>query len=371
VLFFFGSNSLLIISILKESQILASTYENEASVAVLDCSKKYPNVYFDLERREWVVHSADSKCFSSEKELLDLCRLVYPKHNIMNIMKADDPVKFTIYGCTNGGDTQNSVLTLEENDKLKNCSKLKTKSVFPYKCLHGDFQSTELFIPPKCQFQHLYSNDACQSQDHWNLLSIEKCKSTNTILNTSMLLQWCDAAASGISTFSGIEFVCCPESQPVASQDNKLNQQLENQQILSYIEDEDIDDDDSLTYDEDEDDDSETVKNNDLNNDNLDDYNAINGKDLIDAKKINNKPLTKTTGASLQLSRVESEEKEIDNDALNEIDIRKFLNTFDIQEQEKSDKEAVDGTDEQKKEYEKQKQLIINSIQTSLNSVRK
>ena len=86
--------------------------------------------------------------------------------------------------------------------------------------------------------------------------------------------------------------------------------------------------------------------------------------------KTNNKETAKTNEASLQLSGVDSNE-DIDNEALRESDIRKFLNTFDIQEQEKSDKEAVDGTDEQKKEYEKQKQLIINSIQTSLNSVRK
>lgn len=185
-----------------------------------------------------------------------------------------------------------------------------------------------------------------------------------------MLLQWCDAAASGISTFSGIEFVCCPESQPAASPDNKSTQQLENQQILSYIEDEDIDDDDSLTYDEDEDNDTETAKNDDLNNDNLDDYNSINGGDMMDAKKTNNKETAKTNEASLQLSGVNLNE-DIDNEALRESDIRKFLNTFDIQEQEKSDKEAVDGTDEQKKEYEKQKQLIINSIQTSLNSLIK
>lgn len=351
---------------------------NEASVAVLDCSKKYPNVYFDTTRHEWIVHSADSKCFSTEKDLLDLCRLVYPKLNVRNLMRADDPVKFTIYGCTNGRGDTNSVLTLEETDKLKNCSKLKTKSVYPYKCLHGEFQAIELFIPPKCQFQHLYSNDACQTQDHWNLLSIEKCKASNSALNTSMLLQWCDAETSGISTFSGIEFVCCPEGQSppaavVLTTDNKSNQQLENQQILSYIEDEDIDDDDSLTYDEDEDDETEPTNNKQNDDINLDDYNSITlGSNLLNGKKVNNKPeLVKTTEANFEPQNQVldlKDENSVETD-LNEADVRKLLNTFDVQEQEKSDREAVDGTDDQKKEYEKQKQLIITSIQASLNNV--
>jgi amyloid beta A4 protein len=313
-------------------------------VAVLDCSKKYPNVYYDLERKEWSVHSADSKCFNSEKELLDLCKIVYPKLNIVNIMKSDEPVKFTVYGCTNGdrlsnnNNNNNNVLTLS-NSKLKNCSKLKIKSVFPYKCLHGEFQSSELFIPPKCQFQHLYSNDACQSQEYWKILSKTKCESSNSNLNTSMLLQWCDASTSGVAMFSGIEFVCCPLNDDSINSNPQIN------------EDEDIDDDDDVDENEeenednddeaaalDEDQDTESI----TSVDNLDDYNLIT-------------PINKS-------NKIINQKDELSLD-----DLKNAVNK--LNNLEENQLESVEGTQEQKNEYEKQKQLIINSIQFSVKNV--
>lgn len=260
-------------------------------------------------------------------------------------MKSEDPVKFTIYGCTNN-DLQpaDNIITLEDNEKIKNCSKLRTKNVAPYKCLYGDFQSSELYIPPKCQFQHLYSNDQCQSQDHWNLLSIEKCKSSNLVLNTSMLLKWCDASISGVSTFSGIEFVCCPDKV----NDEQSKQQLANQQIINYFEDEDIDD-DNTNYDDDDAAEDE--------DDNIND-------DMID-NQIDENSIVKDASVSNQDKQINADQSE----DINQMDIDRVVKGFSLNNEEKSDMQAVDGTQEQKKQYEKQKQLIISSIQASMNTV--
>lgn len=143
-----------------------------------------------------------------------------------------------------------------------------------------------------------------------------------------MLLKWCDAS-SGIATFSGIEFVCCPDK--LIDQEQQSKQQLDNQQIINYFEDEDIDDDDNdVNYDDDDDD-----ENTDPNN--QDDYNAITREDITNQ--------------------------------ISQDDIADVIKGFDVRLEETSDLEAAEGTQDQKKQYEKQKQLIINSIQASFNAV--
>jgi cobalamin biosynthesis protein CobT len=75
----------------------------------------------------------------------------------------------------------------------------------------------------------------------------------------SALLQWCDAFTHGISSFKGIEFVCCPRSTDTRSRTNKEDGDIdyddddddENQEEYEY-EDESSSSQDS---DEDEDDD--------------------------------------------------------------------------------------------------------------------
>lgn len=155
------------------NKIESSSTPTDASVAVLDCSQKHPNVYFDVLRKEWLVHSGDGKCYNNDEDLLELCRAVYPGLAVRNVMRLDQPVKFTVYACSETEKFQAKVLSLGSKS---GCKKVLKKSVKPYRCLYGEYKPADLVIPAKCEFMHLYSNENCQTQDHWNLLATEKCK---------------------------------------------------------------------------------------------------------------------------------------------------------------------------------------------------
>ena len=312
-------------------------------MAVLDCSGKYPNVYFDVLQREWKVHGDASKCFSEERDLLELCRRVSPGLQVVNIMRANEPVKFTVYGCSN-------------SERNRNCSRLIKKSATPYKCLHGPYKSDELYIPPKCEFQHLYSNDACQTQDHWSLLAAEKCKSSKYSLNSSLLLEWC----SQVATFSGIEFVCCPVQANLVEAVDLLD------------EDEDIDDDNSADNEP-----YDFINYDDYNEENPDSPAQLPNENSLlsggEEKQLNNNQKTdfNKVGSDDQLTAMKTEMDNLDtNEFINNFNkVKKIIDAMDVKKEELSDLEAVEGTKEQKEQYEKQKQFIIASIQNSTDNV--
>lgn len=324
----------------------------DASVAVLGCDQAHPNVYFDVLQKEWMVHGADTKCYQSEPELLDLCRSVYPGLGVVNIMRMSEPVQFTVYACKM--DNNIDVLSLAKNNER--CSQVAKRKVTPYKCLYKEYRAENLFIPPTCEFQHLISNDGCQSQDHLNLLATEKCKSGNAKLNTSLLLKWCD----GVGTFTGIEFVCCPKTYM-------------DYTPKTVLEDEDIDDDfynvDSDFYD-------------DYDESELDMPAVVANKGpLIGAEetKINN-VIAKPEFNDIDPNQVK-EIKQLDEmkSTMDKLDANEFIENFnrvqavvdalDVAREEKSDLEAVEGTAEQKEQYERQKNFIIKSIQNSTENV--
>jgi hypothetical protein len=173
-------------------------------VAFKECNETYSNVYFDLLTRKWHVYKYPT-CLSTQKDVLSFCQRIYPKLNVVNVYQLETVTRFNLYSCpaatTTGSDTR-ACLTTPPVIKL-------TK---PYKCLHGDFKEAKLSIPLNCQIQHLFGQNECKSDAHWRLLSNEKCKASGFNLNSSNLLQWCDASTGGISSFAGIEFVCCPPS---------------------------------------------------------------------------------------------------------------------------------------------------------------
>lgn len=297
--------------------IAAGSTPTEASVALLDCSQKYPNVYFDVLRRDWLVHSTDTKCYTTDQDLLELCKSVYPGLKVTNILRQPQATKFTLYAC-NEDSQQPPTLSLATN---QGCRKVLRKKVTPYKCLYGEYKSQDLAVPPKCEFMHLYSNDECQSQDHWSLLASEKCRSSGQTMNASSLLKWCD----GVGTFKGIEFVCCPN---VARGFDFVDVKKE--------EDEDIDDDygdDDFGY----------------------DYVRPEGEEV---KKLDNM------------------KEDMDKLNANEFiatfnKVKVIVDALDVAAEEKEDMEAVEGTKEQKEQYEKQKNFIIMSIQNSTEKLIK
>lgn len=328
--------------VLLTTSVLANTISpssspHDASVALLDCQQKYPNVYFDVLSKQWLVHNANTKCYDTDQALLDLCKSVYPGLPVTNIMRMSQETKFTVYACS---DTDNAqTLSLANN---KGCKKVIKKSVTPYKCLYGDYKSSDLAVPPKCEFMHLYSNDECQSQEHWSLLATEKCKSGQLSLNASSLLKWCDT----VGTFKGIEFVCCPKQLANTGYDF----------ISAPVEDEDIDDDYGM------------------NGDDGFDYTYDYAPEVVAVQEDNGNEAANNKGD-------ETRKLEAMKSDMNRLDADEFIATFnkvkdildgvDVGAEEKSDLEAVEGTAGQKEQYEKQKNFIIISIQNSTEALIK
>jgi len=144
-------------------------------------------------------------------------------------------------------------------------------------------------------------------------------------MNTSSLLKWCD----GVGTFKGIEFVCC---SPVAKGFDFVE--------AAKAEDEDIDDD----YGEDE------------------DY----GYDYVRAEG--------EKAGSEEVKKLEVMKEDMDKLDANEFiamfnKVKVIVDGLDVAAEESQDMEAVEGTKEQKEQYEKQKNFIVMSIQNSTEKV--
>lgn len=194
-------------------------FEKDAFVALFNCTQQTSinSAYFNLDSSQWL---AQSTCLSTDMDILSYCQRAYPKQNVINILELPNAVwRF----------------------KLKESQILTTQKI--YKCLYGSYKSTQqLYIPTNCLFQHMFSQNECKSNRVWNLMAQEKCKSlTNYELNSSVLLQWCDAFKGGVSTFNGVEFVCCP-LKPKSILTKSLNQISINDKQEMLNEDDDIDD---------------------------------------------------------------------------------------------------------------------------------
>ncbi|CAF0927679.1 unnamed protein product [Brachionus calyciflorus] len=155
--------------------------------------------YYDKDSAKWVY--TQTQCLKTQMDILSYCQRVYPKLNVINILRVQENIQ--IKYCLN--DCKNS-----ENKEI---------NANLYKCLYGAYKSTQqLYIPPNCQFQHSLSVNECKSIEIWKHLADNKCKLINNefvLTNSSVMLQWCDAFKGGISTFNGIEFVCCPNKKEV------------------------------------------------------------------------------------------------------------------------------------------------------------
>jgi len=218
--------------------------------------------------------------------------------------------------------------------------------VRPFKCLHGNYKSRELYIPSKCEFAHLYSNDGCQTQDHWTLLASQKCESGSLSLNSSKLLKWCDAPG----TFEGVEFVCCPKKYDFISP----------QAEVKNYEDEDIDDE----YDYE-----------DIPNYSYDAETLIGGEEAIinshDYNDVNFVPENHQAIKNLEEMKADMDKLDT-NEFINEFNkVKKIFDKLSVVDEEATDMEAVEGTLQQKEQYEKQKNFIVMSIQNTTENLIK
>lgn len=70
----------------------------------------------------------------------------------------------------------------------------------------GTFESDALLVPPRCRFEHMHFNTDCKTHDQWHERALEKCKSEGMVVKDYGVLIPC-----GVGTFTGVEFVCCPD----------------------------------------------------------------------------------------------------------------------------------------------------------------
>jgi amyloid beta A4 protein len=74
-----------------------------------------------------------------------------------------------------------------------------------YESTEGPFQSDALLVPEKCIFDHIHNQSKCWPFDRWNQTASTACQEREMNLRSFAMLLPC-----GISLFSGVEFVCCP-----------------------------------------------------------------------------------------------------------------------------------------------------------------
>jgi hypothetical protein len=257
--FYFKKEPMMIILLILQSnfkQLVSADFMVESPrfktqsamiVAFKECNETYSNVFFDLIARKWHVYKYPT-CLHTEKEVLSFCQRIYPKLNVVNVYQLEAVIRFNLYNCVISNSDERSCLSTPPMIKL----------VKPYKCLHGDFKEAKLSIPTGCQIEHLISKNECKSDDHWRLLSNEKCNAIGFNLNSSSLLQWCDAFTGGISTFSGIEFVCCPPSHsyfPTTKLTTSATSRSSTKKLstdLSYISEEEDDEEEDIDDENDE-----------------------------------------------------------------------------------------------------------------------
>jgi hypothetical protein len=334
------------------SSKITKSDNNDAQVAVLDCSKPYPNIFYDQAKNDWSIHS-DKKCFNTEQEILSFCQVVYPHLNIVNIMRMQEPVKFTIFGCKT--DKPKETINVKKQAKDKLCSKVDTEYIQPFKCLHGHYRSkVALFIPKQCEFQHLYSNEGCQTQEHWQLLSNEKCKTFKNnqidgIVNSSMMLQWCDAKKDGISTFTGIEFVCCPKELKTNTKNEQAN----------------IDDDDNVDADFSDEEYDEIYNDNDDLLDYQEEFTSLN------LKKEQDDDFTNFENMKDEDNDFNKVVKKNGNDLIppSPSPLSSQPKKAQTNKDEDEDLTSVEGTIEERQRYEKEKKTILTSIKTTFDQV--
>ena len=72
--------------------------------------------------------------------------------------------------------------------------------------LVGNFESDALLVPPRCRFEHMHFTSECQTHDQWHERAAKKCNDEGMIVKDYGVLIPC-----GVGTFTGVEFVCCPD----------------------------------------------------------------------------------------------------------------------------------------------------------------
>jgi len=140
----------------------------------------------------WTADNDDKySCVNDLDKILDYCKMVYPDHNITNIVETSYLVTIPHW----------------PEAQLQN-------RVRPYRCLVGGFQSDALLVPQHCVFDHKHDEKLCEGFSHWNVVADDACRSKKMQIESFGMLLNC-----GIGKFGGVEYVCCPYQMPTTKDD--------------------------------------------------------------------------------------------------------------------------------------------------------
>lgn len=193
---------------------------NYPQIAVLGCDSRKANLYYDVEKKVWVEHLISS-CVHNEESILEFCQQVicfasffffginerislqaYPHLSIGNIVRLDTVLRFDNWCELVSPSNANG-------DNIRRCrtSKDIDEVVQPFRCLFLSSQREEIRLPSTdCTMNSIIGNGECQRPEKWQQLASIECANKSMSLNSSIMTSdWC-----GLSSFRGIEFVCCP-----------------------------------------------------------------------------------------------------------------------------------------------------------------
>lgn len=189
--------------------------ELSSSSSSASSSQSYYNQYLDIDTSKWRTNrDSSSICTQDKRELLELCKKVYPNHDIRNIVESSRSYKIENW------------CKLNSNPKRRCRSRFRVK---PYRCLEGVFQSDALLVPERCLFDHLHNKTICDSSTNWNKIATDNCQFKSMKLESFAMLQPC-----GLGIFSGVEFVCCPQGTS-SQQQQQVTQEQDQQTSISTI----------------------------------------------------------------------------------------------------------------------------------------
>lgn len=172
----------------------------EPQVAILcDASPRGQEAYqpkYMTEQGEWASDlRSKAVCLKDKMDILNYCKMVYPKRDITNIVESSHYLKIGSWcraGATPGAQSRGKCKT--------------ARWVKPFRCLEGPFQSDALLVPENCMFDHIHNQSNCWTFSRWNSTAGSACQEKGLQLRSFAMLLPC-----GISLFSGVEFVCCPK----------------------------------------------------------------------------------------------------------------------------------------------------------------
>ncbi|XP_076457845.1 amyloid-beta precursor-like protein isoform X2 [Babylonia areolata] len=167
------------------AQVFATQNDHEPMVAFV-CGK--PAMHRGVNG--WISDKETKKCWDNKRAILDYCKKMYPNHNITNVVETSYLVTIPGWPSLNG-------------------DALHEHRVRPYRCIVDSFQSDALLVPQHCKFDHDHDDQVCEGFSHWEVVARDACAKDGMHCESFGMLLNC-----GLGTFSGVEYVCCPNMTP-------------------------------------------------------------------------------------------------------------------------------------------------------------